>query len=346
MRKWGYLVAYTVPALLVAGHLAGGWTFLLVPLFVFGLVPLADLFVGARSDNQTETHYRAIRDQRYYRVITHLYVPLQWALVLWGALRFGSGALTALEAVGLLFATGVVTGGIGITLAHELGHRANRFEQRLAQALLWTVCYMHFFIEHNLGHHARVATPNDPASARMGESFYAFFPRSLIGGFRHAWSLERTRLQRQNHTLWSVHNRLLWYIALPLFLAGTLGWTCGWPAVTFFFGQSLVAVGLLELVNYVEHYGLSRRELAPGRFEKVTPRHSWDAGEVITNFLLFDLQKHADHHANANRRYQTLRQLGDQQRLPTGYAGMITLALIPPLWRHIMDPRARAVQST
>ena len=343
MRKSAFLFAYLIPCLLVIGYLLGGPFHFVTPVFVFGFIPLLDLLVGSRTVNESEAAYTLLKKDLYFRWIIWLYVPVQVALVVWGAYVAGSGSLSPLALTGFVLSMGLVTGGIGITLAHELGHRAGPWEQGLAKTLLMTVCYMHFFIEHNLGHHARVATPHDPASARLGESFYKFFPRTLMGGFQHAWQLECRRLARRNQKKWSIHNQMVRFVLLPLMAAVLLGLVFGWPATFFFFAQSAVAFSLLELVNYVEHYGLARREIAPGRFEKVTPLHSWNASEVITNYLLFNLQKHSDHHANANRRYQTLRHADHSPQLPTGYAGMILLALVPALWYKVMDPKALAL---
>lgn len=344
MNRLGFLLAYSVTLITIAGILMRGpWLYLTV-IYIFGIIPLLDLFVGRDPRNFNEQDYRLMQNSLYFRLITYLHVPIQWALVVTTAAIAAQSDLRGWEWLGLVLSTGLVTGGVGITLAHELGHRSQKFEQHLAKALLWTVCYMHFFIEHNHGHHAKVATPADPASAHLGESFYRFLPRTLFGGVHSAWCLERRRLQRKGFGVVSSHNQMLWFGLLPLTLAAGLGWTFGPWAIGFFFAQSFVAITLLELVNYVEHYGLTRQKDQRGRYEKVQIHHSWNASEVLTNYLLFQLQRHADHHANANRRYQQLRHFDESPQLPTGYAGMILVALVPPLWRRIMDPRVQALR--
>ena len=345
MRRLGFLAAYLIPGLTLAGYFIGGWGFALTPLFVFGALPALDWLVGRYPVNAPESTYKRIKDDPFFHWITWLYVPIQWALVVWACSVAASGRLTSWELAGFLISVGLASGGVGITIAHELGHRSNRWEQFLAKTLLTSVSYTHFFIEHNQGHHARVATPGDPASARFGESFFRFYPRTVFGSYFSAWHLETKRLAKKGHRIWSGQNQMLQFAFCILACALSLGWAFGWVAPLFFFAQSVVAFTLLELVNYVEHYGLERRQLGSGRFEKVRPVHSWNASETVTNAFLFNLQRHSDHHAHANRRYQTLRHFDESPQLPTGYAGMILLALLPPLWRRVMDPKVARYQA-
>lgn len=239
----------------------------------------------------------------------------------------------------------IITGGIGITVAHELVHKNTFYQQLFGKILLSTVCYGHFLIEHVRGHHVNVATPKDPASARYGESFYRFYPRTVIGSFKSAWHLEQVRLQRKNLSNWSLYNHFWWIILAPVFIIAITYMTLGLSSALFFIVQSLIAFSLLEVVNYVEHYGLARKQLEDGRYERVSPKHSWNANHWLTNIILFHLQRHSDHHTHAGRPYQVLRHLEESPQLPTGYAGMIVLALIPPLWFKIMNPKVEAYLS-
>jgi alkane 1-monooxygenase len=227
----------------------------------------------------------------------------------------------------LLFtlSVGLATGATGITVAHELGHKRSRLDRFLSRLLLVTVCYGHFTVEHNRGHHVRVATPEDPATARYGEGFWRFLPRTLAGSFVHAWELDRAEVLRA----WGA----------TLAVAAALGIALGPLAVAFFLGQSAMAVTLLEAVNYIEHYGLVRRRLADGRYERPGPQHAWDAYEWLTNSYLIHLQRHSDHHLNPSRPYAALQPQPEAPTLPTGYAGMIPLAMAPPLWFAVMNPR-------
>lgn len=345
ITKWAYFLAFLMPLSIFFGYAMRGPFFFFTPVFVFGLIPLVDLVVGARHSNFCEGHYKNLRDQKFFRLITMVHVPLQYALVIWGAYVATHEYLRWWEFAGFAFSLGIVTGGMGITVAHELGHRSNRLEQTLAKILLLTVSYMHFFIEHNRGHHVRMGTPADPATARLGESYYRFYFRTVIGSFTHAWHLETQRLARKGRGSWSTKNSMIWFVAAPIALGILLGAILGWMGTVFFFAQSLVAFSLLELVNYVEHYGLRRKAIAPGKYEKVEPHHSWNASEVVTNCLLFGLGRHSDHHASSHRRYQTLRHVDEAAQMPTGYAGMMLVALFPHLWRRIMDPRVRALST-
>jgi len=345
MHPWKYCIAYIVPASVLVGYALGGAFTFLTPFLVFVLVPLLDLFVGADSTNPTPEEMEQLSHRISFRLVLYLFVPVQLGLVIFGAYAVSQGTLSWLEILGLTLSVGVTTGGLGITIAHELAHKKRVLDRTLGKLLLMTVSYMHFYIEHNIGHHVNVATAKDPATARFGESFYAFFPRTVIGSFKSAWNIETERLARQDLTSWNPRNQMLWFILLPLAFAAMLGSLFGTSAVAFFFAQSVLAFTLLEVVNYLEHYGLERQPLSTGRYEKVTPAHSWNANQRLTNYLLFKLQRHADHHVHPVREYQTLRHFDESPQLPTGYAGMILLALVPPLWRRMMDPRVREFRS-
>jgi alkane 1-monooxygenase len=248
--------------------------------------------------------------------------------------------------IGFVLSTSLVTGGIGITVAHELGHKKSALEKFYSKALLMTVCYMHFYIEHNRGHHVLVATPADPATARKHQNFYSFWIQSVLGGYAHAWKIERDSLERKGKRLISLDNEMIRFFLFPiifcfiLFVTGSY-WkgSVAWEVPLFFFTQSFLAFTLLELVNYVEHYGIMRREIAPGKFERVNPLHAWNASHMISNFFLFQLQRHSDHHAFAHKRYQVLNHYDESPQLPFGYPTMIMIALCPPLWFGIMDKR-------
>jgi alkane 1-monooxygenase len=261
----------------------------------------------------------------FFRFVLHAWVPLQLGLIGWGAWLVGSGSVTGVDAVLFTLSVGLATGGAGITIAHELGHKRPALDRLLSRALLVSVSYGHFTVEHNRGHHVRVATPEDPASARFGESYWAFLPRTLAGSLRHAWELDR--------------REVLGSWAATLALAAALGAAFGPLAVAFFFGQSAMAVVLLEAVNYIEHYGLVRRKLADGRYERPAAHHAWDAYERLSNSFLVNLQRHADHHLNPMRPYAALQPQRESPRLPMGYPGMVPLAFLPPLWFAVMNPR-------
>jgi alkane 1-monooxygenase len=264
------------------------------------------------------------------------------ALVVWGASVIAGGHLSALETVGLVFGIGLSSGALGINVAHELVHKHVRFENALGYAMLVSVFYTHWGLEHVKGHHRWVATERDPATARFGQSFYAFWPQTVFGAFVSSWRIEKHLLSRKGHGAWTWRNKVLQGLAAQAVFVVLLGRTWGAAAVAYYAAQSLVAISLLEIVNYLEHYGLTRKALGPDQFERVTPLHSWNASNALTNYFLFNLQRHSDHHAKPARRYPILRHFDESPQLPTGYAGMVLLAAVPPLWRAVMDRRVRA----
>ncbi len=252
--------------------------------------------------------------------------------------------LPTVDKVGLSVTMGFVAG-IGISTAHELGHKRESVERWMAKIALAQSCYGHFYIEHNRGHHVRVATPEDPASSRLGESFYAFWPRTVVGSARGAWRLERRRYARHHEHPFRIGNDVInaWLLSAGLWVAMVL-WL-GLGILPYLILQAVIGFSLLEVVNYLEHYGMLRQRVgAPGseRYERVEPTHSWNANHIATNVLLYHLQRHSDHHANPTRRYQALRDYEDAPQLPAGYAGMLLIALVPPLWSRVMDPRVVA----
>ncbi|MCX5137443.1 MULTISPECIES: alkane 1-monooxygenase [unclassified Streptomyces] len=308
------------------------------PFFAFVLLPLADHLIGDDGSNPPETAYARLDADRYYRWCTYLYLPLQYGALVWSCTRWADGGLGPVAALGLTASTGVVAG-VAINTAHELGHKREHLERLLSRIALAQSFYGHFYVEHNHGHHIRVATAEDPASSRMGESFWGFLPRAVAGSLASAWRLEVRRLRRRGHRVVGRHNDVLtsWLTSLTLFTA--LAAAFGPHVLPFLAGQAVLGFSLLESVNYLEHYGLLRERRPDGRYVRVAPRHSWNSDHTVSNLFLFQLQRHSDHHANPLRRYQTLRHFDEAPRLPSGYATMIVLAWIPPLWRRVMDPK-------
>ncbi len=339
MSSLSYYLIFLVPLSVILGYGIGGLFTFLTPLFVFGVVPVLDIAVGVSQKNPDSEAEARLKDSLSFKLITWLCVPVQIALVFWGGFVIAYGALTPLESAGFTVSMGVSSGIMGINVSHELQHRVNSgFEPILSRFMLWTVGYMHWAIEHVAGHHRNVATPLDPATARLGESFYAFLPRTVIGGFRSAWRIESLRLQKKGLAQWGKNNRMIRYGLAEMVLVAVFGIFLGVQAALYFIVQALTAVTLLEVVNYIEHYGLLRKTIN-GRYEPVQVTHSWNSSNYLTNRFLFNLQRHSDHHFDPGRRYPILRHFDESPQLPTGYAGMILAAVIPILWRGIMDKR-------
>lgn len=311
------------------------------PIIVLIVIPVLDWVVGEDGTNPRDEDYELLSNDRYYRWCTYIFLPIQLIGLAIAGYMWSGDQLSVLDKLGLATTLGLVSG-IGINAAHELGHRVERAERWLAKIALAQSGYGHFYVEHNKGHHARVATPEDPASARLGESLWEFLPRSVIGGFRSAVTLERDRLHRRGLSWWSPQNNVLqaWSMTLVLYLALVVAF--GPALLPYLLLQGVIGAGLLETVNYVEHYGLLRSKRPNGTWARCSPADSWNSDRLVTNIFLFHLQRHSDHHANPGRRYQTLRSTQEAPQLPAGYASMIVLALVPSVWRRVMDHRVLA----
>ncbi|SCF38600.1 alkane 1-monooxygenase [Micromonospora mirobrigensis] len=345
-RKPLWPLALLVPALPFLGwwvwHGTGAaWAWWLTPGVVFGLIPLVDLLIGDDRHNPPDEAVPRLAADGYYRWLTYLYLPAQYAALVLCCAVWARGGLSWPAGAGLVATVGVVNG-IAINTAHELGHKRETLERWLSKIALAPAGYGHFFVEHNRGHHTRVATPEDPASSRLGESFWAFWPRTVLGSLRSAWRLETARFRLRGRSPWTHRNDVLNAWAMTALLFAVLVVAFGPGVLPFLLLQAVFGFSLLEVVNYLEHYGLARQRNAAGRYEKVDPRHSWNSDRTVTNVFLFQLQRHSDHHANPLRRYQTLRSFDASPQLPAGYATMVVVALIPPLWRRLMDHRVLA----
>jgi len=311
------------------------------PMVIFVLIPLIDVIVGTDADNPPDDLIEWLENDRYYRWVLYLYLPIQYTSLVFACWLWTTHPMSIVDKIGLAVTVGVVAG-IGINTAHELGHKKDRLERWLSKIALAQSAYGHFFIEHNRGHHVRVATPDDPASARFGETFWGFLPRSVIGSLRSAWRLEKARLARLNTSPWTLRNDVLnaWAMSVALFAGLTVAF--GPNVLPYLAVQAVFGFCLLEVVNYLEHYGLLRQKEPSGRYERCSPRHSWNSNNVCTNVFLYHLQRHSDHHANPTRRYQALRHFEQAPQLPAGYASMILFAYLSPVWRRVMDKRVLA----
>ncbi|MGH8529746.1 MAG: fatty acid desaturase [Nevskiales bacterium] len=306
-------------------------------ILLYGIIPLLDWLVGVDRTNPPESAVAHLENDLYYRAIVYAYLPAQFAVTVWAAWIAVNGGLAAWELVGLIFSVGAVNG-IAINTAHELGHKKGAFERFLGKLTLAPVAYGHFYVEHNKGHHKNVATPDDPASSKMGETFWAFLPRTMIGSAKSAWNIEQERLARNGKSVWSLDNDNLQAWAMTVVLFGGLAAWLGVGALPFLLAQAFFGASLLEVINYIEHYGLVRQKEPSGRWERCTPAHSWNSNHIVTNLFLYQLQRHSDHHANPTRRFQALRHFDDSPQLPSGYASMLIPAYIPWLWFRQMDP--------
>ena len=316
----------------------GGWSLLCIPTITFVVIPAIEI-VYRGSESNLAPEDAASRARNFgFDLLLYGMLPMQIALILLMSVQIDSGALNGIEILGAIATVGICCGAFGINIAHELGHRNKPIAQFFAKGLLLTSLYMHFFIEHNRGHHQKVATPEDPASSRYGQSLYPFWWRSVSRGYLSAWSLEHRRLERKGLPAFHWRNEMLNFQVIQYAAVALLFYYFGIIAALAFVGAACLGILLLETINYVEHYGLERSQKDNGRYERVRPHHSWNSNHSIGRALLFELTRHSDHHAYASRKYTALRHFDNSPQLPYGYPGMILIALVPSLWFSIMNP--------
>ncbi|MFO1392137.1 MAG: alkane 1-monooxygenase, partial [Steroidobacteraceae bacterium] len=347
-KRWAWALSVIYPLMPLAGiaaHSATGWQIALgLPLVIgYGLMPLLDALIGEDENNPPEEVVPLLEADRYYRWLTWATVPLHFVALIACAWWAGTHDLSWWAVLLLAYVAGTASG-LGLNTGHELGHKHNPLEQWLARLVLAVPAYGHFTVEHGRGHHRHVSTPEDHASARMGESIYRFALRELPGGIRRAWQLESERLRERGHSPWSLlHNTMLQSYAVTALVQFGLVAAFGWVMIPFLAVHNVVAWWQLTSANYVEHYGLLRERLPDGRYEAPQPHHSWNTNHLVTNLATFHLQRHSDHHAYPSRRYQSLRHFEQLPQLPSGYFGMFPLAYVPWLWFKVMDPRLLAL---
>jgi alkane 1-monooxygenase len=340
-RRYKYfLPLLVIPALMyISFHYLGYWSFFAFA-FVYGFIPVAEFIFTGTTENFTIEEEAEERNDIYYDILIYTMVPLQYFILGYYLYTVYTTPLQWYEFLGITLGMGLSCGALGINVAHELGHRSKKYEQIMSKMLLLTSLYMHFFIEHNRGHHKNVSTPLDPATSRFNESFYTFLPRTVIGSWVDAWKLEIHRLKKTKQNFWNpFQNEMLGFQIIQILFVASIYIFFGLKPMLGFIAAATIGFVLLEIVNYIEHYGMERKKLSNGAYEKVKPHHSWNTEHELGRILLFELTRHSDHHFNASRKYQILRHFNNAPQMPSGYLAMIPLALFPPLWFKIMNPR-------
>lgn len=330
-----YSLAYISPAIVLFSILSASlWSYSAIVL-LFGILPFMELFLKGSTKNLSKIEEDIALEDRLYDWLLYGLVPMQYLILFVFLYTIGNESLSFGVKIGMTTALGMACGILGINAAHELGHRNTWHEQLMSKLLLLSTLYMHFFIEHNRGHHKNVSTDEDPASSRYGEVIYSFYFRSIWGSWLSAWSLENERLKRENQSPWSWKNEMLRFQVIQLALIVGIGLIFGGQTLLYFLVAAVMGWLLLETVNYIEHYGLRRKKQGI-RYEQTKPTHSWNSNHPLGRLVLLELSRHSDHHYMANRKYQILRHFDDSPQMPTGYPGMMILALIPPLWFKVM----------
>ena len=316
----------------------GGWYTWGGIVYAFIFVPLLDALLPISTENMTKIEEDIAKTNRIYDYMIYMIVPIQYFLVFYSMYLYKTlgHTFTLIEYGGYIATLGLACGVFGINVAHELGHRNKKYEQWMAKALLLTSLYMHFFIEHNRGHHKNVSTDDDPASSRRGETVYAFWFRSSVFGYISAWHLENDRLRKLGKSPFNIKNEMIQFQIIQIAFVSFIGVVFGLIPMLCFISSAIFGFLLLETVNYIEHYGLRRQKNEYGAWEKTLPIHSWNSDHAFGRILLFELTRHSDHHYIANRPYQILRHFDESPQMPTGYPGMMVLSLIPPLWFKVM----------
>ena len=346
-RVLKYAAGFTIPAVVALSFLSEGPFTWWAIAYGFGVLPLLEMVLPPSSKNLSKAEREWVSTDKTYDMMLWSMVLIQYALLAWFLwdMSHGTRELWSGEWWGVVMAMGFSCSILGINVAHELGHRPEKHHQRLSQALLVTSLYTHFFIEHNQGHHRNVATKDDPATARRNEWLQVFWFRAVFVAWWSAWKIEAKNMRRKGHSPWHVSNVFLRLQALQWGLLLAAGMFLGWQAALGWLIAGAFGGFLLEVVNYVEHYGLERKRVNEHRYERVMPHHSWNSNHPLGRLMLFELTRHSDHHHQPAKPYQTLDSIENAPQLPTGYPGMMLLSLIPPLYFAVMNPRVDALSS-
>lgn len=313
-------------------------------IYAWIVIPLLELMIRPDSSNLDEAEEEMAKRDRTYDFILYFIVLLQVPTLFYFLYHIKDPGVTLVDRIGRIGSMGLLCGTFGINIGHELGHRVNRFEQWLAKLSLMTSLYMHFFIEHNKGHHKNVATPEDPSSARYGEMIYTFWFRTIVYSYISAWKIANQEMRKRGKSIWHWKNEMIQAHVIQLLFIGLIYYLFGLMVLGYFLIAALIGILLLETVNYIEHYGLSRKPTGEGKYERAMPQHSWNSNHIIGRLMLFELSRHSDHHYLASRKYQVLRHHDDAPQMPTGYPGMMILSLFPPIWFTVMNNRIRHME--
>ncbi|MEM7545025.1 MAG: alkane 1-monooxygenase [Pseudomonadota bacterium] len=343
VAAYAFAISFIMPALLVLASVYGSWWLIGVPLYSWFVSSIFDRLLGLNQDNPDPQ--LAERDLFWHRFVTWAWIPTQMAMIV-GAIYAATlpGHLSDRADIYLMVGLGIATGGIGITYAHELIHSKNKWERWGGELLLCSVFYGHFTTEHLYNHHRYVATPKDPVTARYAEGFWRFFPRAVWGSAASAWEIDMERLRKRGRSALSLANPWFRHLAITGTFIAIAWWIGGWWGIALYLMQAFVAILQLEAVNYVEHYGLTRKHLGGGKYEHTKPRHSWNSSHSLTNLLLINLQRHSDHHYKPDRRFPLLQTYSedDAPQLPYGYPLMVLMAMVPPVWFRVMNHRVKS----
>ena len=339
MKDLKYLAALTIPvAAIISIYYKGVWVFF-TPFYVFVLIPLLELLLPKNTANYSEEELKTKKINPLFDWMLYLNFPIVYGLLFWSLLEVSLSNLETYEIIGLMFSVGIVLGVNGINVAHELGHRQTSKTRFIGKLLLLPSVYMHFYIEHNFGHHLNAATKEDPATARYNQSMYSFWITSVFRQYISAWKIQNKLLKNNNRGFLSFKNDMLWYVVFQISYLIFIYFVFGNIGLLFGLGAAIISFLLLETVNYIEHYGLLRLKTQSGRYERVREIHSWNSNHVVGRIVLYELTRHSDHHYKSSKKYQLLECHDESPQMPFGYPTSMVIAFLPPLWFSIMNKR-------
>ena len=346
MKDLKYLAAFTLPiSAVISLYYQGYWSFF-TPFYAFVIIPILEMLLPQDSSNINQDEREAKKNKVLFDWLLYLNVPIVYGLLIYALWLVSTQSVSTIEIIGLTFSLGIVLGTNGINVAHELGHRLKTKERYLGKLLLLPSLYMHFFIEHNFGHHLHAATPEDPATAKYNQTVYSFWITSVIRQYISAWKLQSKLLKQSGTHVFSPKNDMFWYLIIQTLYLVLVLFIFGSTGLLFALSAAIVGFLLLETVNYIEHYGLLRKKLPSGRYDRVKEVHSWNSNHVVGRIVLYELTRHSDHHYKSSKKYQLLDYHDISPQMPYGYPTSMVLSFLPPLWFKIMNPRIPAEMKT
>lgn len=339
MTDLKYLTAYSIPVTAVMGLSLGNYFSFITPVYVFVIIPILEIVITQDQSNLSEEGRNKKQHNPFFELLLYINIPIVISILIYTLIHISSQGLLRIESIGMFLSTGIVLGANGINVAHELGHRKNRVHRTLAKLLLLPSLYMHFYMEHNFGHHLHAATKEDPATAKISQSIYSFWLTSVTRQYQNAWKIQLARLRKNQSPFVSIANDMLWYTLIQSSYLCLLYLYLGYVALLTAILCAIVGFLLLESINYIEHYGLLRSKLKSGRYERVKEIHSWNSNHLMGRIVLYELTRHSDHHFKSSKKYQLLDYHNESPQLPYGYPTSMVISLIPPLWFSIMNKR-------
>jgi len=346
VKAFKYLSPASIYILAFVAFFSHDWLTWSPVMYAWIILPLVELVLKPDEKNMNAAEEELAKKDTVYDWMLYTFVLLQFIALFVFLQSMKTDLMSGWEIAGRVASMGLLCGTFGINIGHELGHRVNKFEQGLAKASLLTSLYMHFFIEHNKGHHKNVATPEDPSSARYNEPVYVFYFRTIILSYLSAWKIANAEIRKKGFGLVHWKNEMLQAHVIQFLFVVLIYVAFGFTVMMYFLCAAAIGIILLETVNYIEHYGLQRKATGPGKYERAMPHHSWNSNHILGRLMLFELSRHSDHHYLASRKYQVLQNHPNAPQLPTGYPGSVMLAMLPPLWFYVMNRRIRQLEKT